>query len=378
METIKLYEKDSYLTHCRAIVKEIIQEDKQYLVLDQTVFYPTGGGQPHDIGYINGYQVTDVRSRDEIEHAVEGDFYVGQEVECEIDFDRRFDHMQQHSGEHLLSGIIHSRFGYDNVGFHLGKEEVILDFSGDISIEEAYELEKSVNQAVYQNVKIEIFYLEDKNLSYRQKKELEGDIRIVKMGEYDICACCGTHVASTGEIGIVKIKDVSRTKKGTRIIIVCGNRALSDYEKIEEENKKISVLLSSKVHETSKAVERLLKENQKMHEKVHALNELVAMSIGEGLSGDHMEIVVSDDLDNESALKLLNMFLKKSDYPIMIVEHQHYLLGSNVLDLRDVNKNMRDRFNSKGGGKPHLQQGTIQAARDELIEFFKEEGLYED
>ena len=200
------------------------------MLLDQTAFFPEGGGQWPDLGTIGEANVLDVHERaGEVEHLVDAPLAPGTRVHGQIDWERRFSVMQQHSGEHIFSGLVHARFGYDNVGFHIGSEAVTMDFNGGMTEEEAGEIELAANRIVYANVPIEHFIPDvetRKTLEYRSKKEIEGDLRIVRISGADTCACCGTHLHRTGEIGQIKLLGVQRYKSGVRVSILCGLRAL--------------------------------------------------------------------------------------------------------------------------------------------------------
>ena len=230
METEKLYYTDPFLTTFTAKVLSCEAGKGGYLVtLDRTAFYPEGGGQPADHGTLGGIAVTDVHEKDGVViHTVEKAVEIGENVTGRIDWARRFDHMQQHSGEHILSGILCRDYHCDNVGFHLGADTVTIDYNTDISWEEALAAEYQANQVIWADAPVEITYpspAELEQLDYRSKKALTGKVRIVTFPEADCCACCGTHVLRAGQVGIIKVLSCQKFRSGVRMEILCGGRA---------------------------------------------------------------------------------------------------------------------------------------------------------
>ena len=208
--TEKLFYEDSHRTEFTAKVISCEEaKDGFCVVLDQTAFFPEGGGQYADTGILGNTEVTDVHEKnDVIFHSVTAPLEVGSIVSGKINWKERFEKMQQHTGEHIVSGIVHERFGYNNVGFHLGADYCTMDFDGPISKAQLKEIEAAANEAVYRNLEVEVLYPskeELKDMDYRSKIEIEGQVRIVKIPGYDVCACCAPHVKTTGEIGAVKL-----------------------------------------------------------------------------------------------------------------------------------------------------------------------------
>ena len=272
--TQKLYYEDSHLKEFTAQVMDCRWDEKKGcygIVLDRTVFFPEGGGQYADSGTIQGIFVEDVQEKaNEVIHYMKKKLDVGQRIQGSIDFAERFSNMQQHTGEHIVSGLVHRHFGYDNVGFHLGKELVTMDFNGAFTKEQLIGIEHEANEAVTANLAIRVDYPEKEeleSLDYRSKKELTGQVRIVTVPGYDVCACCAPHVKYTGEIGMIRLVDAVKYKGGTRVTMACGFRALADYRRKEDNVLEISRLLSAKPYETAEAVKRLQKEKQQGKEK---------------------------------------------------------------------------------------------------------------
>ena len=263
--TEKLFYQDS---HLREFTAEVISceavKDRYEIETDRTAFFPEGGGQYADTGELGGVRVLDVREENgRIFHVADGPLEVGTTVSGRVDWEERFMKMQQHTGEHIVSGLVHSKFGYSNVGFHLGSEDCTMDFNGEITGEELREIELEANRAVWKNLEIQVLYpsaSEAEHMEYRSKIEIEGQIRIVTVPGYDVCACCAPHVKRTGEIGLIKLTGMQRYKGGVRVTMLCGVRALSDYAVKQEQAADISALLCAKQNEIAEAVHHLRDE----------------------------------------------------------------------------------------------------------------------
>ena len=226
-ETAKLYYADGYVREFDACVVSCRPEGERYrVVLDRTAFFPEGGGQYGDVGCLDGVQVTDTKEKGGIIfHETDTALEEGKCVHGILDWEVRFDRMQQHSGEHIVSGIVHRRFGYENVGFHLGDDYCTMDFNGPITKEELKEIEWEANRAVFENLDVLVTYPSKDELAqmeYRSKIEIDGQVRIVTIPGYDVCACCAPHVKKTGEIGLIKLVNRMNYKGGERITMLCG------------------------------------------------------------------------------------------------------------------------------------------------------------
>lgn len=256
------------------------QEGKFHIVLDDTAFYPEGGGQPGDRGVLGGVKVLDTRYEgDEITHLTETALKLGEKVHGQIDFARRFELMQQHSGEHMISGIAHKLYGCDNVGFHINEEEMTLDFNRALSAEQIKKIEDLANQAVFQNLPLEITFPDEAELAatdYRSKKELQGAVRLITVPGIDCCACCGTHLRYSGEVGLIKIARAENYKGGVRLTALCGARALRDYQKLAEQAQKIAGLYSVKPREFFPEMAQPLLEIERLNSLVDTRDQLVA------------------------------------------------------------------------------------------------------
>ena len=272
--TEKLFYEDSHRTEFTAKVISCEEaKDGFCVVLDQTAFFPEGGGQYADTGILGNTEVTDVHEKnDVIFHSVTAPLEVGSIVSGKINWKERFEKMQQHTGEHIVSGIVHERFGYNNVGFHLGADYCTMDFDGPISKAQLKEIETEANEAVYRNLEVEVLYPskeELKDMDYRSKIEIEGQVRIVKIPGYDVCACCAPHVKTTGEIGAVKLVSMVSYKGGERITMLCGRRAMRDYEKKDAMTKEISTMLCALEKKKEKIIRKL--ESGKLQPSVHVI-----------------------------------------------------------------------------------------------------------
>ena len=349
------------------------------VVLDRTCFYPEGGGQPGDTGFLSGVRVTDTHERgDEIVHFCAQPLAVGQTVEGRIDYDRRFSFMQLHSGEHILSGVIHRRFGYENVGFHMGAEFVTIDFSGMLTPEDLTAVEAEANEWVWKNVPVEITYPDTealRTIPYRSKKELTGQVRIVTISGADICACCGTHVSNTGEIGLIKIFSCVKFHDGVRLEILCGRRALQYLSAIAGQNRQVSGLLSAKPLETADAVERLLNAEAAQKQRAAALEEQVFGQKARTLAGAGNVLLFEAPMSPDSLRRLTDLIMTACGGRAAVFagsdqEGYKYAVGEQNGDLRQLVKELNAQLRGRGGGKPFFAQGSVQAGRAEIEAFF--------
>ena len=315
--TEKLFYTDSHLQEFTAEVVSCRPCDNGYeAVLSRTAFFPEGGGQAADTGVIDGIRVYDVQEKGEqIFHYLEGELEEGKTVTGQIDWDKRFSRMQQHSGEHIVSGIVHARFGYDNVGFHLNDELCTLDLSGPLTKEELREVENAANEAVFANVPVQISYPSKeklKTLDYRSKIEIDGQVRIVTIPGYDVCACCAPHVNFTGEIGLVKLVQSQNYKGGIRITMLCGRRALKDYQQKEESVKAIMGSLSAKEELIAEAVERVKEECTQLKSELAESRYQILEAQAEKIQEGQKKVCIFDSkLSGNEPRELMNLVLKK-------------------------------------------------------------------
>lgn len=389
--TEQLYYQDSYIKDFEAVVLSCIPNGNHFeAVLDRTAFFPEGGGQCADTGVLHienrKIKVFDVQERDgEIIHFIDEEILPGQTVIGEVEFQERFSKMQQHTGEHIISGIVHRRFGYENVGFHLGKEEVTMDYDGPLTGEELRSIEYEANQVVAENREIKAYFPSTEELEkipYRSKKELQGKIRIVEIQDCDICACCAPHVQTTGNVGLIKITNAIRYKGGMRLWIACGMWALEDYNQKEASVVQISNMLSAKQQEVTEAVKRLTEEIQQLKEKAAKMQERLVMGYLESEKAVLKEnpnanlLLFEKELDTMAMRNFVNagMELTKGVCGAFVGDEKQgfrYVLGSSG-DIREIGKKLNAAFQGKGGGKPPMIQGSLVGEEKKIREFLDE------
>ncbi len=377
MNADRLYYVNQYQTEAVATVVSCEEVKGGWCVeLDQTIFYPTGGGQPCDRGTINGIEVTDVYEKDDkVFHICTAPLSVGETVECKIDWAHRFMLMQQHSGEHIVSGIIHARFGYDNVGFHMGSDVITIDFSGEISQEEMHEIECAANRVVYRNLPCKVVYLEEgSEAEYRSKKALTGQVRLVQFAEVDSCACCGLHVKQSGEVGIIKLLSAVKFRNGTRMEMLCGQRALEHLNAIFEQNRRISALLSAKPLATAVAAQRISEELKAVQYRCTSLENGLFARLSEEYAGKGDVLIFEKDLSPDGVRRLCDAVLKTCGGRCAVFSEKeggfHYAIGNADGDVRELVKEINAKLGGRGGGKPNFAQGSVSAERAAIEAFF--------
>ena len=366
--TEKLYDQDAYAVEfdAKVISCEAYQEKKEsgyHVILDRTLFFPEEGGQSPDKGTIDGIEVTDVQiKKDVITHSLKEPLAVGETVHGIIDWTHRFNNMQQHSGEHIFSGIVHSRFGYDNVGFHLSDNIVTMDFNGVLTADEVREVETAANEVIVKNLPVEITYPskeELKTLDYRSKIEIEGQVRIVTIPGVDVCACCAPHVKKTGEIGMLNVQSLSNYKGGVRISILSGFRAL------EEERKKSQVISS---------ISGTLSANQDLKYKLaQAKQKLVEQKMKEIPADQENVLLFETDLDTPVMRNAINGLVEThAGICGIFVEKEeggyNFIIGSKTKDCREIATLLREKTGARGGGSAAMIQGSVSAEEKDLRE----------
>lgn len=379
----KLFYQDPHMVDFEGVVQECKEDGRgnYSVLLDRTAFFPEQGGQLADRGTLCGQQVLDVRIKDElIWHMVKEPVGTGRRVEGHVDWAGRFDFMQQHSGEHLVSGLVHQIFGYDNVGFHLGLSEVTLDFNGVLNLEQLREIERKANEAIWRDLPVNITFPapeELNRLDYRSKKELSGDVRIVEIPGIDVCACCAPHVDSTGQIGLLKVTGVQSHRGGVRVNILCGLRALQDYSLRQDCVSKVSVLLSSKPDEIHIAVSRLKEESRLRKERANALQaQLLALSLDALPSPDKLTdpLIFTGPLDTVALRNAVNSLCESyegycSIYSGDDLEGYHFIIGSRSRDCRELAASLKSGLDARGGGAKEMIQGSVSRPESEIRTF---------
>ena len=381
METTKLYYEDPFLQGFTAAVTSCEEGKSGYLVtLDRTAFYPEGGGQPYDTGVLGEAKVLEVHDKNGvITHLCNKPLAVGASVEGKIDWARRFDHMQQHSGEHICSGLICERFRCDNVGFHMGTATVTIDFNADISWEELLEIEEAANCYICEDHPIDIrFYrgAELDKVEYRSKKPLEGDVRIVAFPGADCCACCGTHVVRSGQVGLVKFLSVQKFREGVRIELLCGDRARRYLSACWEQSLHIGQALSVKPVASAAAVERLQSELGALKQRCAKLEESVFAQTAAQYEGKGDVLLFEDEMPGDSLRKLCDAVTNHCGGRCAVFAGADgaykYAIGHVGGDLRELTKKMNAALSGRGGGKPNFVQGSVGCDRAAIEAFFAE------
>lgn len=382
-KTVRLYDQDAYATEFEAEVlacEEVEKKEKKvYQVwLDQTLFFPEEGGQSPDMGTIDGIKVLDVQIKDEvITHTLAAPLAVGTMVKGVVDWKHRFYNMQQHSGEHIFSGIVHNRFGYDNVGFHLSDSIVTMDFNGVITAEDIEKIETEVNQAIIENIPVEVSYPtkeELKVLEYRSKIEIEGQVRIVTIPGYDVCACCAPHVRRTGEIGMLKVMNVQSYKGGVRISILCGFRALEAFRQKADIITELMAQFSTNQEALVENVTKLKNTNQTMKNQLaSAKQELMEYKVAAIPEDSENAILFESDLDTPVVRNVVNGLVEQfTGICAVFVGNDEsgyqFIIGSKNKDCRQIAAALREKLSARGGGSDKMIQGSVAASQLQIEE----------
>ena len=381
METRKLYYEDCMLARFSAKVLSCEAVAGGYEVtLDATAFYPEGGGQACDTGTLGDARVLDVQERgEEVIHLCDKALAVGNTVEGIIDWVRRFDLMQQHTGEHIISGIVHRRYGYHNTGFHVGSEVLTVDFDGVIPAGDLAEIEMEANEALWQNIHLKCWIPDPEELEtvfYRTKRAIPWPVRIVQVPGWDSCACCGIHVASTGQVGLVKIFSVMGFRGGTRMEMACGKRALEILNQVYDQNKQVSQAFSAQIFDTGAAARSM---NETLEAQKHAYAQL-QRKLFEKISQSYVNcgdvLHFEDGLEPVMVRELADAIAQVCGGTAAVFSGTdeagyNFCLVTRQGDLRSVGKALTQQLNGRGGGKPICQQGRVSAAKAEIFTFFE-------
>ncbi len=384
--TERLYYADSHMKEFDAVVLECESfapkdgYDKAIthrIVLNATAFFPEGGGQYGDTGSLGQVSVLDTREKNGIiYHYTDGALTPGETVHGILNWQERFSRMQQHSGEHVVSGLVHQLKGYDNVGFHLGPAVTTLDFNGPLTAEELADLEVRASQVVADNIEVQVSFPtkeEEAAIDYRSKIDIEGQVRLVTFPGVDVCACCAPHVYRTGEIGLIKFADTVAWKGGVRLTILCGFRALADYNEKSRAVKNISNLLSAAPAEVDAAVERVKAQSEDRREKLIFWQRKLVESLPEKVEGT--VLLFEAELDKNVAREYVNEAVARgAELAASFVGNDEtgysYIIGSSTQDLRKLVAEMKTALQARGGGKPEMIQGQVVASEGSLKSFF--------
>lgn len=379
-KTEKLYYENAYTSDFYASVISTQSIDGGYdVILDKTAFFPEEGGQSADTGYIAESRVLNVYEKDGVIHHITDTEPTLGEHWCSVDFDSRFEKMQCHTAEHILCGIIHSLFGFDNVGFHLGDDEVTFDVSGVLDRDQLDRVEEMANEVVFSNIRVEAFFPPDRRLpyiKYRSKLDIAEGVRLVRIGEVDICACCAPHVSSTGEIGIIKILDFMKHRGGTRIWMTAGKRALIDYRRRYENIKKISGMLSAPQSDVAVTLEGYISDCEEIKAALKSarlkIAELYAMTV-EPTEGNL--VILLPDLTIPELIAFSNIANKRVGKITVALSGSDgdykYVISSSSVDLSTLSKDINAALCGRGGGRAEMLQGSFATALDEIRKYFK-------
>lgn len=378
--TEKLYYLDSHIREFTATVLDCQPGKHGWdVILDRTAFYPEGGGQPGDRGTLGGVNVTDTHELNgQVVHYCDGPLTAGETVTGTLDWPWRFQLMQQHSGEHMVSGLVNAQFGYHNVGFHMGAEAVTIDFDGPITEEQLAQIERQVNEAIWLDTPVELLWPDEaelKRLPYRSKKALTGAVRIVRFPGVDLCACCGTHVQRTGEIGLVKFLSCVKFHEGVRIEMLSGGRALEYLTGSWQQNRQISGLLSARPMETAAAAARMQQELNDTKFRLSRMEDQVFSMRAEALRGVGDVLLFEDGLRPDALRRLTDAIMSVCGGRCAVfsktVDGYQYAIGQENGDLRAFTKQMNGALNGRGGGKPFFVQGSVKAEKAQIEAFFQ-------
>ena len=394
--TEKIYEKQSYIKEYRSVVSDcIIENDKVYIKLQESIFFPEEGGQYSDTGTIlyddKTVQVlkgeiigSPTEGETDIRYLVTERIEPGTEVLCKLDWDIRFDRMQNHSGEHILSGLVHNRFGYNNVGFHLSDDEpVTLAFDGVLTEDQIKEIEKEANRIIYMNLVISDSYPSKEelvNITYRSKIDIKAQVRLITIGDkencVDVCACCAPHVSHTGAIGIIKIISFMKFKGGTQLSILCGRRALEYIEHNLNNLDSVARGFSTHADNVPRLVDNLKDENMQLTAKVAELTERII--IEDIKAGKYDKCVFTDmELSAANMKNIYNELISLRDGYVGLFAGSdeggyRYYGGGRDVDAKNLADMMREKLGAKGGGSSQMIQGRVEAKKEEIEAFWKE------
>ena len=345
------------------------------VVLDRTAFFPEGGGQPGDTGTLNGVPVSDTREEEgEILHFVSLPFREGAQVSGALDWDRRFGLMQNHSGEHILSGIAHRLFGCDNVGFHMSGGEITIDLSSELTAQQLERLEEEANRVVFEDRSVRTYFPKpevQENLRYRSKREMTENVRLVEIEKCDLCACCAPHVNHTGEIGMIRLLGSMRHRGGTRITAACGKHALEDYRRISRAAEEISALLSVPRTETAQGVKRQSEELERARAEVSALRRRIVEMRAETLEPvEGNMILFEEDLSSEELRLLADAGADRCTGVCAAFSGSgdgvRYVIVSRHVDLKRRSGPFNEAVSGRGGGSSEMLRGSCHASRQTI------------
>ena len=372
--TRKLYYEDVFIKEFTANVLSCEEAEGGYkVILDQTAFYPEGGGQPCDLGVLGDATVT--KTLEEGASVVHYcDKPLAGTVTGKICWQRRFDLMQQHTGEHILSGVICKKYGANNVGFHIGETTVTIDFDVLIPQEDLEKLENMANTAIWENAPVLATYPtpeELKTIPYRSKKALEGPVRIVEVPGFDCCACCGTHLPGAAQVGMIKILSAVKFHQGVRLEILCGQRAFAHYQKVWEQNRQVSAAFSAKPLETGAAAQRMNEALAAEKFRATGLEKKLMTLTAESYVNQGDVIYFAEDLEPAQVRELADKIAAVCGGTAAVFCGQSFCLVNYGGDVKELGQKLTAAFGGRGGGKPGIFQGSLNATQQEIRDFFR-------
>lgn len=389
LSTRRLYEEAPTLARCTARVAACRPDPKDprywLCALDATVFYPEGGGQPCDLGTLDGVPVLAVHQDGEniIWHRTAAPLEAGRQVEAAIDWDRRFDLMQQHTGEHILSGTLHRMFGAENVGFHIGSPWVRMDIDLPLTPDQLAQAERAANRTVQRDGPIRCWYPAPQELAqlhYRSKKELDGPVRLVDAAGADLCACCGTHVATAGQVGVIQILSAQHYKGGVRLAVACGMRAVAEMQVLRADAQAAGARLSVPAGQLTGAAERLLAAQSAQKQRAAALQSTLADALAAAAQPGRAQVVFLDGPDGDGLRRIAMAVAAKTGALCAAFAPggqglAYALAAAKDGDVRELCRRMNAQFSGRGGGKAGFCQGSLPADADrQAVERFLQNG----
>ena len=382
METRKLYYENCLLREFTAEVLSCEKCEKGFaVILSATAFYPEGGGQACDLGTLGESRVLDVQEREEaVVHYCDSPLESGSEVTGVIDWQRRFDLMQQHTGEHMVSGVIHKRYGWHNVGFHVGSEVVTIDFDGIVPQEDLPAIEAEVNAGIWADLAVRCWYPSPEelpNVGYRTKKQLPWPVRVVEIPGFDKCACCGVHTERTGQVGLVKLFTSVGCRGGSRLEMACGRRALEMLNQVFDQNRQVSQAFSAQIFETGAAARRMNETLEQEKLLYGALQKKLFRFVAESHVNYGDVVHFEEGLDSVQIRELADAIADSCGGFAAVFSGSEetgygYAIVTRAGDLRPLGKAMNAALSGRGGGKPIFQQGRVLAPKARIEEFFRE------
>ncbi len=366
--TKKLYDEDAYMTEFDADVVSVEEKNGKFeVVLDATAFFPEGGGQAADSGYLSDIPVLDVQEKGGVVCHIMPEAPRETRVHGVIDWDVRYRRMQNHTGEHLVSGIVHQLFDYNNVGFHMGEDFMTVDFDGPLTAEQIAEVECEANAAVYANADVLVEYVDNPDFEYRSKLALSKNVRIVMIRGYDVCACCAPHVKKTGEVGILKILDAAPHKGGTRITMLCGRDAYEDYCALHENTRALMKTLSAPRDGVVGGVEKLMEDLALAKAEISALKSRLAKANFKSETIGTWTVGFLGEAGFDALREIINGMEENT---ALFSESGEYMIRGE--GAGELTKKINAAFSGKGGGKPNFTQGKCTAKEETVRAFFEE------